>query len=87
MAVLPSDSVQAMGDLTVEIGGSDQADSITGVQVFVDGKLRATGSSLPLRWLWPTRSEASGAHQLQARIIDSAGRPVSAGMTVATLRQ
>ncbi len=78
-------SVQALGNLTVVVEVTDSASAIEKIELFVDGKLRATGATTPFSWRWPTTSETTGLHELRVRAIDRAGNERSARRMVATL--
>lgn len=77
--------VQALGNLTVVVEASDRASAIEKIELFVDGKLRASGTTSPFSWRWATSRERSGRHELMARATDRAGNRRVARRTVATL--
>ena len=78
-------SVQALGNLTVVVEVTDSASEVDKIELFVDGKLRATGTASPFSWRWPTAKEASGLHELRVRATDRAGNERAVRRMVATL--
>jgi hypothetical protein len=78
-------NVQALGNLTVVVEVSDSASAIEKIELFVDGKLRARGTTSPFSWRWATARERSGRHELMVRASDRAGNARVARRTVATL--
>ena len=78
-------SVQALGNLTVIVEVTDSASAIAKIELFVDGKLRATGTTTRFHWRWPTARETTGLHELMVRATDRAGNERAARRMVATL--
>jgi hypothetical protein len=54
-------SVQVLGNLTVVVEASDNASAIEKIELLVDGKQRASGTSSPFSWRWRTARENRGA--------------------------
>ncbi len=84
---LGSDGVQVLGNLTVVVEATDTASAIEKLELFVDGKLRATGTATPFGWRWPTGRETTGVHELAVRARDREGNERIARLRVATLAQ
>jgi hypothetical protein len=82
---LGADSVQVLGNLTVVVEATDSVSAVEKLELFVDGKLRATGTTTPFSWRWPTGSETTGLHELMVRARDRAGNERVARLRVATL--
>jgi len=84
---LSGKNVQALGNLTVVADASDSASVIEKIELFVDGKLRASGTTAPFSWRWATAKETTGLHELTVRVTDYAGNTRIARRNVATLAQ
>ncbi|EHR71136.1 subtilisin-like serine protease [Burkholderiales bacterium JOSHI_001] len=71
------------GNVPVSTSASDNSGS-AGLkqQLFLDGKLVASGTGASLSWAWNTRKTSAGSHTLQLVVDDAAGNRGSASVTV-----
>ena len=69
----PGNGTAVSGNVSVMVSASDNAGTVTRVELYVDGKLKATSTTAPFTTKWNTRKESTGAHVLQCRAYDAAG--------------
>ncbi|HWP99702.1 MAG TPA: carbohydrate-binding protein, partial [Vicinamibacterales bacterium] len=75
----PQPGATVSGSVVVEAAATDDT-AVAKVDFYVDDALAAVDSSAPYRWTWDTRGVADGAHTLEARAHDIAGRRGSSGV-------
>lgn len=71
-----------LGNISIRVNVWDDV-SVTRVELYVDGLLKAVSTSAPFTTKWNTVRAAAGEHTLRAKAYDAAGNTsVSAGVTV-----
>lgn len=73
--------VNGMVNVTVNATDDSGAAGIT-LSLYIDGRLRASGSGSSLSYNWNSRKEASGSHTLQAVARDQAGNTANSTVQV-----
>jgi subtilisin family serine protease len=68
----PTDGAIVSGNVSVLVNATDNV-AVVQVEVYVDGRLKATTATAPFTTKWNTRREAKGAHTLQCKAYDAAG--------------
>jgi subtilisin family serine protease len=66
----PSAGATVAGTVTVSATASDNGGTVSLVELYVDGALRASDSSAPYSFAWDTLSVANGSHALVAKAYD-----------------
>jgi hypothetical protein len=84
----PSNGASLSGAVTIQVSATDNV-GISKVQVYVDGILKSTISTLPYNLSWNTATVANGAHTLRAVAYDAAGNSAASqiGVNVSNLQQ
>jgi thermitase len=75
----PVDGATVSGNVSVTVSASDNAGTVTKVELYVDGKLKSTSTSGSFTMKWNTRKESAGMHVLQCRAYDAAGNVGTSG--------
>jgi hypothetical protein len=75
------------GTVTVNASASDDSGA-AGIrqQLYVDGKLAASGSGATLSYAWNTKRVRTGSHTLKAVATDAAGNSASVSVSVSVAR-
>jgi len=68
----PANSNTVSGSIAVSVSASDNA-GVTQVELYIDGVLFATDSTVPYSFAWDTTQTSDGTHTLQALAYDAAG--------------
>lgn len=70
----PADGATAIGSTSVNaVGAAQGRATLTGLEIYVDGTLLASGTQSPLTMSWDTTSVANGVHALTSKAYDSIG--------------
>ncbi len=79
----PSGGSTVSGTVTVSASASDNSGTVSLVELYVDGTLKASDTASPWSFSWDTRTGANGSHTLTARAYDPSGNVgTSAGVAV-----
>ena len=68
----PSQGARVSGNVSVLVNAADNI-AVVKVEVYVDGRLKATTTSSPFTTRWNTKRESAGAHTIQCKAYDAAG--------------
>lgn len=68
----PTNGETLFGAITVQAGAAD-AVGVTRVELYVDGVLRGTDTTVPYAFTWDTSTVSNGSHNLLARAYDAVG--------------
>jgi subtilisin family serine protease len=68
----PANGATISGSITVSVSASDNA-GVTQVELYIDGVLFATDTTVPYSFAWDTTKTSDGIHTLQAVAYDAAG--------------
>ena len=67
----PANAATVSGNVSVLVNAQDNV-GVVRVELYVDGQLKATSTSVPFTTKWNTKREARGAHTLQCKAYDAA---------------
>jgi hypothetical protein len=79
----PSNGALVSGTVGINVSASDNSGT-AGItqQLYIDGKLVASGTGGSLSYSWNTRKASSGSHTIQAIAKDSAGNSTNSTIQV-----
>jgi hypothetical protein len=68
----PANNATVSGTVTVTATATDNV-KVTSVQIYIDGTLKASGTSSPLNYSWATTGVSNGTHTIFSKASDAAG--------------
>ena len=68
----PSNGATVSGTINVTATATDNV-GVTSIQIYIDGVLKASGSSSPLTYSWNTTTASAGTHTIYSKAADAAG--------------
>ena len=77
----PANNATVSGTVTVTADSSD-LNGVTKVEVYLNGTLKATDTTVPYSYAWDTQTVANGSYTLTAKAYDAAGNVGQAGNVV-----
>jgi hypothetical protein len=77
----PGSGATLAGSVTIAVAATDD-EQVEKVDFWLDGRLMAIDRSAPYAFNWDTRTSVDGAHRIEARAYDIAGRITSAARDV-----
>ncbi len=80
----PANNATVSGTVTVTAAATDNL-GITSIQIYIDGALKASGTSSPLNYLWHTTAANNGSHTIYSKAYDAAGNVGTSGTITVTV--
>ena len=68
----PANGATVSGNVTITATASDNV-GVTSIQIYVDGALKATGTSSPFSYTWNSATVGNGTHTIYSQASDAAG--------------
>ncbi len=68
----PANNATVSGTVTVTATASDNV-GVTSIQIYIDGALKASGTSSPLNYSWNTTTATNATHTIYSKASDAAG--------------
>ena len=78
----PANGATVSGNVTITATASDNV-GVTSIEIYVDGALKATGTTSPFSYTWNSATVTNGTHTIYSKALDAAGNVgTSATVTV-----
>lgn len=77
----PPEGAKVGSKVNISVSATDDV-GVTGIKLYIDGKLVAATNSNSLTYTWNTRQESAGTHTLKADASDAAGNLASQSVSV-----